>query len=70
MGRTVQVSKTSAGPPPPRSRQRRWSHAGLLALMNGVLAGVSSVYVTTRSVAITAIAAAAVLTLVAMMLRN
>jgi hypothetical protein len=42
--------------PHPASTSRRVSAAGLLALINGALAGIASVYATTRSVVVTLIA--------------
>jgi hypothetical protein len=51
--------------PPPR---RRPGAGGLLTLVNGVLAGVGGVYVSTRSVVITVIAAVAAIALAAMVL--
>ncbi|TCJ31556.1 hypothetical protein [Parafrankia sp. BMG5.11] len=36
-----------------------WDAAGMLALVNGVFAGVGGVYLTTRSVTVTSVAAAA-----------
>lgn len=53
------VSEVPAAPPassPPP--QRRPSAGALLTLVNGVLAGVGSVYVGTRSILVTLIAAA------------
>jgi hypothetical protein len=63
----VQGFETPAGPPMP-PRRRRWGPGAVLTLVNGVLAGVGSVYATTRSITITAVAGLLALTLTAMML--
>lgn len=55
----------SPGPPP---SPRRWSPGGLLTLVNGVLAGVGSVYATTRSVTITVIAGVTAIALATLMM--
>jgi hypothetical protein len=46
----------SVGPRPVSASRRRVGAASLLMLLNGTLAGVASVYATTRSVVITLIA--------------
>jgi hypothetical protein len=46
-----------------RAPRTRWDASSLLALVNGVLAGIGSVYVTTRSVPITVVAGSAALLL-------
>lgn len=48
------MDPSAPGPVPPS--RRRVSAVGLLTLVNGALAGVASVYATTRSVMITVIA--------------
>lgn len=62
MDNTVPVAPSAppASSPPPR---RRLGGGAVLTLVNGVLAGIGSVYVGTRSVLITVIAAAAAIVL-------
>jgi hypothetical protein len=67
VGNAVPGSATPAGSPVPPPRQH-WSPGGVLALVNGVLAGVGSVYATTRSVTITVIAGLMATALAALML--
>lgn len=62
----VQGSASPAGPPAPPPH-RRWGPGGMLTLVNGVLAGVGSVYATTQSVTITVVAAFMAITIAAML---
>jgi hypothetical protein len=64
------VSASTLAPPKssPQPPRRRPGTGALLALVNGVMAGVGGVYIRTHSVMITVIAAVAAIALVAMML--
>ncbi len=65
------VPAPSASSPPQRDQVRRSQRPGagaLLTLVNGVLAGVGSVYVGTHSVLITVIAAAVAVVLAVLVL--
>jgi hypothetical protein len=53
---------------PPASRSRSWDAGALLAVINGVLAGVGAVYVATHSLPVTVIACTAALTLAGLIL--
>lgn len=66
MGRLTPVSP--AGPGSPQKPKGGSATAVLLAVVNGALVGVGSVYVTTRSVPVTLIAAAAAVILAALAL--
>lgn len=63
MGNTVPVASPAHSSPP-----RRPGAGALLTLVNGVLAGVGGVYVGTRSVLITVIAAAVAIVLAVLVL--
>lgn len=66
MDNVVPVPPQPAGSPqPPR---RRPGAGAMLTLVNGVLAGVGGVYVSTHSIMITVIAAVAAIVLAAMVL--
>ena len=68
-GSDVEVENAVPAAPPASSRPPRRPGAGaLLTLVNGVLAGVGSVYVGTHSVLITVIAAAVAIVLAVMVL--
>jgi membrane protein YdbS with pleckstrin-like domain len=64
------VDRDKPDQPPQRrrspARRSRWDASGLLVLINGVLAGIAGVYVTTRSVPITMAAGGAALMLAAL----
>ena len=64
MGTMVAPSETPAGPP----RPQRPGAGTILTLVNGVLAGIASVYVGTHSVLVTVIAAVVAAALAAMVL--
>jgi hypothetical protein len=66
MGNSVRVPP--APPSSPRKRKRRPDVGTLLAVVNGALAGVAGVYLSTHSVAVTLMAAAAAVILGALIL--
>jgi hypothetical protein len=65
MNNTVAAPEQPAVPPQP---PRRASAGAILTLVNGILAGVASVFVGTHSVLVTVIAAAVAVALAAMLL--
>jgi hypothetical protein len=67
---TVDSHVPGTTPPPrtPRRPHRRWGARPLVTLIEAVLAGVGGVYLTTGSVAVTAVAAAVAVIVVALVL--
>jgi hypothetical protein len=57
------VTPTPAGGPQRPPRRRKIGTGALLAVVNGALLGVATVYISTHSVAVTVIAAAAMVAL-------
>jgi asparagine N-glycosylation enzyme membrane subunit Stt3 len=56
------------GPTPPQGSHSSWDAGALLTVINGVLAGIGSVYVTTRSIVVTSIACCAAVLLAGLIL--